>query len=99
MRRLLTLITFGALVLGLVLPAAAQPAGRVVIAQGVDPTTLDPHNHEETPAYNVLLNLYDTLLFRDKDLKLIPWLAESWRVVNPTTLEFILPPNLRFHNP
>ncbi|MBI4012457.1 MAG: ABC transporter substrate-binding protein [Candidatus Rokubacteria bacterium] len=98
MRRWLTLLTFGALVLGLVLPAAAQPAGRVVIAQGVDPTTLDPQNHEETPAYNVLLNLYDTLLFRDKDLKIIPWLAESWRVVNPTTWEFKLRRNVKFHN-
>jgi hypothetical protein len=29
-------------------PAASQ--GKVVIAQGVDPTTLDPMNHQETPA-------------------------------------------------
>ncbi len=98
MRRLLTLLAVGALVAGLVLPASAQPAGRVVIAQGVDPTTLDPHNHEETPAYNVLLNLYDTLLFRDKELKLIPWLAESWRVVTPTTWEFKIRRNVKFHN-
>ncbi len=98
MRRFLTLVTFGALLVGPVLPAAAQPAGRVVIAQGVDPTTLDPQNHEETPAYNVLLNLYDTLLFRDKDLKIIPWLAESWRVVNPTTWEFKIRRNVKFHN-
>src|SRR3972149_5951205 len=98
MRRFLTLITFGALVLGLVLLAAAQPAGRVVIAQGVHPTTLDPQNHEETPAYNVLLNLYDTLLFRDKDLKLIPWLAESWRGVNTTPREFKLRRDGKFHN-
>jgi len=64
------------------------PRGKIVIAQGVDPTTLDPQWHEETPAYNVLLNIYDTLLFRDKDLKIIPWLAESWKLVNPTTWEF-----------
>jgi peptide/nickel transport system substrate-binding protein len=36
----------------------------VVIAQGVDLTTLDPHLHLETPALNVLLQIYDTLLFR-----------------------------------
>ncbi len=71
-------------------PAEAAPQGKVVIAQGVDPTTLDPQWHEETPAYNVLLNIYDTLLFRDKDLKIIPWLAESWKLVNPTTWEFKL---------
>lgn len=98
MRRTLFLLVLGALVLAGPLLAAAQPAGRVVIAQGVDPTTLDPHNHEETPAYNVLLNLYDTLLFRDKDLKIIPWLAESWRVVNPTTWEFKIRKGVKFHN-
>jgi peptide/nickel transport system substrate-binding protein len=79
-------------------PVAAVPAGRVVIAQGVDPTTLDPHWHEETPAANVLLNIYDTLLFRSRDLKLIPWLAESWRSVNPTTWEFKLRRGVTFHN-
>ncbi|HEV8640368.1 MAG TPA: ABC transporter substrate-binding protein [Methylomirabilota bacterium] len=86
------------LVLLLPLAVAAAPAGQVVIAQGVDPTTLDPQWHEETPAYNVLLNIYDTLLFRDRDLKIIPWLAESWRMVNPTTWEFKLRKNVRFHN-
>lgn len=76
----------------------AAPQGQVVIAQGVDPTTLDPHLHLETPALNVLLQIYDTLLFRDADLKLIPWLAESWRVVNPTTWEFRLRKGAKFHN-
>src|SRR5438046_9423932 len=78
--------------------AAAGPAGTIVTAQGVAPTTLDPQWHEETPAYNVLLNVYDTLLFRDKDLKLIPWLAESWRLVNPTTWEFKIRKGVKFHN-
>src|SRR5207247_1123400 len=84
----------------LLLPAlaAAAPEGKIVIAQGVDPTTLDPQWHEETPAYNVLLNIYDTLLFRDKDLKIIPWLAESWRLVNPTTWEFKIRKGVKFHN-
>jgi len=84
----------------LLLPAlaGAAPEGKIVIAQGVDPTTLDPQWHEETPAYNVLLNIYDTLLFRDKDLKIIPWLAESWRLVNPTTWEFKIRKGVKFHN-
>jgi peptide/nickel transport system substrate-binding protein len=79
-------------------PATSAPAGQVIIAQGVDPTTLDPHWHEETAAYSVLLNIYDTLLFRDRDLKLIPWLAESWRMVTPTTWEFRIRRGVRFHN-
>src|SRR6266511_4217427 len=78
--------------------AAGAPEGKIVIAQGVDPTTLDPQWHEESPAYNVLLNVYDTLLFRDKDLKIIPWLAESWKLVNPTTWEFKIRKGVKFHN-
>src|SRR2546428_674272 len=95
-RRCATLVLLGLLVL----PAAAlaAPEGKIVIAQGVDPTTLDPQWHEETPAYNVLLNIYDTLLFRDKDLKIIPWLAESWKLVNPTTWEFKIRKGVTFHN-
>ena len=93
-RTVLTLLV----VLALPLAATAAPEGRIVIAQGVDPTTLDPQWREETPAYNVLLNMYDTLLFRDKDLKIIPWLAESWKLVNPTTWEFKIRKGVKFHN-
>jgi peptide/nickel transport system substrate-binding protein len=98
MRRTVFFLALGALVLAGPLRATAQPAGRVVLAQGVDPTTLDPHHHQEAPAANVLLNIYDTLLFLDKDLKLIPWLAESWRAVNPTTWEFKIRKGVKFHN-
>jgi peptide/nickel transport system substrate-binding protein len=98
MRCTLVLLALGALGLTGPLPAAAQPAGRLVLAQGVDPTTLDPHNHQEAPAFNVLLNIYDTLLFRDRDLKLVPWLAESWQAVDPTTWEFKIRKGVKFHN-
>jgi ABC-type transport system substrate-binding protein len=76
MRCTLVLLALGALGLTGPLPAAAQPAGRLVLAQGVDPTTLDPHNHQEAPAFNVLLNIYDTLLFRDRD--------QSWSPGSPS---------------
>ena len=90
------LVLFALLLLPAV--ATAAPEGKIIIAQGVDPTTLDPQWHEETPAYNVLLNIYDTLLFRDKDLKIIPWLATSWKLVSPTTWEFKLRQGVKFHN-
>ncbi len=90
---------WGAAFLVLVAPAVwAAPSGKVVVAQGVDPTTLDPQDHEETPAYNVLLNIYDTLLVRDKDLKITPWLATSYKLINPTTWEFKLRQGVKFTN-
>jgi len=83
------------------LPAAgwAAPQGKVVVAQGVDPTTLDPMNHQETPAGNVCRNIFDTLLERDQDLKIQPALArELPKLVAPTVWEFKLRPGVKFHN-
>lgn len=78
--------------------AAGTPAGKVIVAQGVDATTLDPHNHEEAPAYNILQNIYETLLERDDQLRIVPLLAESYRAVNPTTWEFTIRRGITFHN-
>ena len=72
MRRTLLLLALGALVLVGPQLAAAQPAGRVVIAQGVDPTTLDTQNQQETPGLNVVANIFDTLVERDQNLKIVP---------------------------
>jgi peptide/nickel transport system substrate-binding protein len=76
----------------------AAPQDAIVIAQVSDPLALDPHAHESGPTYSVLLNIYDTLLFRDRDLKIVPWLAESWRLVDPLTWEFKIRPGVKFHN-
>ena len=67
----------------LLLPAAAvaAPEGKVVIAQGVDPTTLDMMNQSEQPASNVGAQMFDMLVERDQSLKLVPGLAAelpSW---------------------
>ncbi|MBI4591759.1 MAG: ABC transporter substrate-binding protein [Candidatus Rokubacteria bacterium] len=78
--------------------AWAAPQGKVVVAQGVDPTTLDPMNHQETPASNLAANIFDTLLERDQDLNIVPLLAESYRNVAPTTWEFKLRKGIKFHN-
>ena len=79
--------------------ALAAPVGTVVVAQGVDPTTLDPMNHQETPAGVVARNIFDTLLERDEQLVVRPALAaELPKLVAPTTWEFKLRSGVRFHN-
>jgi peptide/nickel transport system substrate-binding protein len=78
--------------------AFGGPKDTLVIAQGVDPSTLDPMNHLETPAYNVCLNLYDTLLQRSPDLKIEPLLASSYRLINDLTWEFKLRKGVKFQN-
>ena len=78
--------------------AWAAPQGKVIIAQGVDPSTLDPMNHQETPASNLAANIFDTLLERDQELNIVPLLAESYRIAGPTVWEFKLRKGVKFHN-
>ncbi len=77
---------------------AAKDKDTIVIVQGTDPTTLDPQDHLETPALNTCLNLYDTLLQRDVNLKIEPLLAESYKLINDLTWEFKLRKGVKFHN-
>ena len=89
------------LVFVLLIPAAAgaAPEGKVVIAQGVDPTTLDTMNQSETPASNLAINIWDTLVERDQDLKVVPLLAsELPKNVAPTVWEIKLRKGVKFHN-
>jgi peptide/nickel transport system substrate-binding protein len=79
--------------------AWAAPEGRVVIAQGVDPTTLDMMNQQEQPAGNVGAQMFERLLERDQNLKLVPVLAaETPKLVAPTAWEVKLRRGAKFHN-
>src|SRR2546422_11416086 len=80
-------------------PASAAPAGKVVLAQGVDPTTLDMANQSESPASNVGRHIFDTLYERDPNLKIVPNLAaETPKFVPPSAWEVKLRKGVKFHN-
>src|SRR5499425_3399189 len=80
-------------------PDAAASEGKVVIAQGVDPSSLDAMNQQETPASVVAAHLYDTLVERDQNLKLVPGLAEEMpKLLAPTVWEIKLRKGVKFHN-
>jgi len=81
------------------LPAAAAPEGRVVIAQGVDPTTLDMMHQQEQPASNVGAQIFESLIERGQDLKIVPALAAQMpKLVAPTAWEIKLRRGVKFHN-
>jgi peptide/nickel transport system substrate-binding protein len=85
----------------LVAPALvwAAPAGKVVIAQGVDPSTLDIMNQQESPAGIVGSHIFEGLVTRDPNLKVIPDLAaELPKLVSPTVWEVKLRKGVKFHN-
>src|SRR5258705_3974663 len=95
-RRLCSLVLALLVVPGL---AWAAPQGKIVIAQGVDPTTLDTQNQQETPASVVASHLFDTLVERDQNLKIVPALAEELpKLVAPTVWEVKLRKGVKFHN-
>jgi peptide/nickel transport system substrate-binding protein len=78
--------------------APAQPVGNLLIVQGVDAESLDPHVTTSGASKGMMWAMYDKLLERTPDMKIIPWLATSWRVFNDTTWEFKLRDNVYFHN-
>jgi len=97
--RLCAALAVALIVLAAPVPGAGASEGKVVIAQGVDPSTLDAMNQQETPASVVAAHLYDTLVERDQNLKLVPGLAaELPKLLAPTVWEIKLRKGVKFHN-
>ena len=81
--------------IGLMAPASA--ATFRFAFQG-DLKSLDPYSLNETFTHGVLGNVYEGLTKRDKDLKIIPGLAERWEIVEPTRWRFYLRKGVKFQN-
>jgi peptide/nickel transport system substrate-binding protein len=77
---------------------AQQAATPLVIAQGTDAVTMDPHNTTQMTAMQPFNFVYNKLLNRDNDMKLVPELAESWRSVDEVTWEIKLRKGVKFHD-
>ena len=93
--RLKTTLLAAALAMALAQPAAA--ATFRLAFQG-DLKSLDPYSLNETFTHGMLGNVYEGLTKRDKDLKIIPGLAERWEVVEPTRWRFHLRKGVKFSN-
>ncbi|MFC1491558.1 ABC transporter substrate-binding protein, partial [Nitrospinota bacterium] len=78
--------------------AAAAPKGKLVLGLSAAPPTLDPHPITGFPLHNVYPLMFDFLVFRDHDGKIIPHLAKSWRMVEPKVWEFKLREGMKFTN-
>jgi peptide/nickel transport system substrate-binding protein len=90
----LRLATF---LLALTLSAAAHAKTlRVTLAD--DATTLDPHAANVLGNTRILGSVYEGLVMRDKDFKLVPALAASWSQPDERTWRFKLRPGVKFHD-
>jgi len=90
-------LKFLAAVVAATLVAGAADARPIKWARGADALTLDPHAQNEGPTIAFNGQVYETLIARDNANKLIPGLALSWKLVEPTVWEFKLRPGVKFH--
>jgi len=79
-----------------VMPASAKNVLRWA-SQG-DALTSDPMSANETTTQAASRMTYGTLVAKDPSLKIIPWLATSWKIIDPITWEFPLRKGVRFHD-
>src|SRR6201989_124170 len=76
-------------------PASAQT---LRYANQGDLKSLDPYTLKETTTIAHHAHIYEGLVARDKDLKIVPALAESWETPEPTRWRFHLRRNVKFQN-
>src|SRR5690606_24479233 len=59
---------------------AGAGGGTLIAAQGAEPDRLDPHLTSAYASFQILENVYDTLVQPGDDLSMEPALAESWDI-------------------
>ena len=68
-------------------------------ARSIDATSLDPHAANTGPNLLLLHQIYEPLILRRSDGKMVPALALSWELTrDPTVWEFKLRPDAAFHD-
>jgi peptide/nickel transport system substrate-binding protein len=73
--------------------------GELVAALSAEPDQLDPHKTTAYASFQVLENVYDTLVQPDENLEMAPALAESWETSDDQlTWTFTLREGVTFHN-
>jgi peptide/nickel transport system substrate-binding protein len=77
---------------------AADPKGELRVAIPWTPENLDPTMNLASIRAAVGVSLFDSLVGRDRDNRIVPELAESWRLVNETTWQLRLRRGVVFHN-
>lgn len=95
-----------ALLVALAIPAATlgqstAPAagGTLIAAIGAEPDQLDPQMTSAYVSFQVLENVFDTLVEPDENLEMVPSLAESWTVSDDgLTYTFTLRDGVTWHD-
>jgi peptide/nickel transport system substrate-binding protein len=78
--------------------AAPKKGGTLKVALDSDIIGIDPHGASAGVDRNVYTAVYNALVVPDKNLNIVPDLAESWTTPDPKTYVFKLRPNVKFHD-
>jgi len=78
--------------------AGAQPQGELRVAIPWTPENLDPTMNLSSIRAMVGVAMFDSLVGRDADNRIVPQLAESWRLVDDTTWQLKLRRGVVFHD-
>ncbi|MBI3452250.1 MAG: ABC transporter substrate-binding protein [Rhodospirillales bacterium] len=79
------------------LAAGGAMAQNLTIGTGHKPATLDPHSAVSAPGAPDN-HIFEALVALDGNLAVMPALATGWRRLNPTTWEFTLRRDVKFHD-
>ncbi|HLZ10182.1 MAG TPA: ABC transporter substrate-binding protein, partial [Chloroflexota bacterium] len=80
-------------------PGAVASHPTLVVDVANAPANLDPGLQYNTESYVVYRNIFDTLVRRDPvSLKIVPWVADSWKQSTPTTWEFTIHKGITFQD-
>jgi peptide/nickel transport system substrate-binding protein len=82
----------------LTLAALCSQAQTVTVGLAADITSADPHYHLVWSNMNVSEHVFNRLIERNDQARMLPGLALSWRALDDTTWEFKLRPNVTFHD-
>jgi len=75
-----------------------QKGGTLVIGLSDDFESLDPADHRDRTSETIIRNMFDGLVTRTEDGRVVLQLAESATLVDDTTWEFVLKKGVTFHN-
>jgi peptide/nickel transport system substrate-binding protein len=76
----------------------ADPRGELRVAIPWTPETLDPTMNLSSLRAAVGVSIFDSLVGRDADGRIVPELAESWKLLDDTTWQLKLRRNVVFHD-
>ncbi len=70
----------------------------LIIANGADAPTLDPHGKNDNVSSQINGQIYSRLIYFDEDMEIQPDIATEWEQVDDLNWEFTIREGVKFHN-